>query len=809
MTIPEIALGALLHDIGKFSQRAHCGNEGLSPQSLGMESSICPTDWTSKRPTHRHVLYTNEFVENLPFLPEGLDKSRVANLASYHHRPDSSGQKIVSEADCLSSGMERYETDGEESLAGRRFRRVRLQSVASTVFPSAANAVVPAVFSLTPLTPQDAFPLGSNTNDDLTDQYQALWRRFLPAWAENQCNDPVGYVNRAMSILERYTWCIPSATNTVPDISLFDHLKTTAAIAVCLFAAGETLKEPFLLVAADLTGIQRYIFDVRQGTGGLARRLRARSFKVAAYTESISISLLGRLGLPLTQRILFAGGKFHLLLPNSANVRDQLNAVKREVARWLFDNSSGEVGLAMEAIPLGQVGLENFSDSVSRLNARLREARDRAGEGVLFQSGTWEPSEFVLPELTLSEGQELCECCRLKSAPEREHHDDVAYICDDCFAEEQVGRRLPSARYVVFYPDGSGRNRAPIGSFELLDSKTQPHGMAQLLVDLEGESQGDSRWSITGAFRGRHIPHDPVTGDAVTFADLARKSTGREALACLKMDVDNLGYLFSQGLKDRTPEAKEPDGWRDRASISRVATLSRTLDVFFAGHLEALLRAEFDDVYLLYSGGDDLAAVGPWNRIFDLTLRIRDDVRRFTGGNPAWSLSAGIAVVNPRVPVLLVVEEAEKLLGASKTIGGSGVEPWPLPKNKPRGEPQKGRITALGTSIPWSQYGEVLNQARRLLGWLQDETLRTAQVRRLLHFAEMAREYQHTHDTNYLQYAPLLVRELRRNWQGANQREAREWAAQLTVIESETMKSARFICEYALYGNRTQKREDV
>jgi CRISPR-associated protein Csm1 len=275
------------------------------------------------------------------------------------------------------------------------------------------------------------------------------------------------------------------------------------------------------------------------------------------------------------------------------------------------------------------------------------------------------------------------------------------------------------------------------------------------------------------------------------------------------MDVDNLGYLFSQGLKDRTPEAKEPDGWRDRASISRVATLSRTLDVFFAGHLEALLRGEFDDVYLLYSGGDDLAAVGPWNRVFDLALRIRDDFRRFTGGNPAWSLSAGIAVVNPRVPVLLVVEEAEKLLGASKTIGGSGVEPWPLPKNKPRGEPQKGRITALGTSIPWSQYGEVLNQARRLLGWLQDETLRTAQVRRLLHFAEMAREYQHTHDTNYLQYAPLLVRELRRNWQAANQREAREWAAQLTVIESETMKSARFVCEYALYGNRTLKREDV
>jgi CRISPR-associated protein Csm1 len=381
-------------------------------------------------------------------------------------------------------------------------------------------------------------------------------------------------------------------------------------------------------------------------------------------------------------------------------------------------------------------------------------------------------------------------------------------MCDDCFAEEQVGRRLPNARYVAFYSDNSGRNGTPIGSFELLEARAQPHGTAQLLLDLEGAAEGDARWAVAGAFRGRHIPHDPATGHALTFEDLARKSTGREALACLKMDVDNLGYLFSQGLKDHSPEGTEPDGERDRTSISRVATLSRTLDVFFAGHLEGLLRADFDDVYLLYSGGDDLAAVGPWNRIFELALRIRDDFCRFTGANPAWSVSAGIAVVNARVPVLLAVEEAEKLLEASKTIGGSGVEPWPPPV-KPRGEPQKGRITAFGTSIPWGQYGEVLSQAWRLLGWLQDETLRTAQVRRLLHFAEMAREYQRTHDTNYLQYAPLLVRELRRNWQGANQREAHEWAAQLTVIESETMKSARFICDYALYGNRTQKREDV
>ena len=38
----EIALGALLHDVGKFSQRAHTASEGLSSQSVGMTPMICP-----------------------------------------------------------------------------------------------------------------------------------------------------------------------------------------------------------------------------------------------------------------------------------------------------------------------------------------------------------------------------------------------------------------------------------------------------------------------------------------------------------------------------------------------------------------------------------------------------------------------------------------------------------------------------------------------------------------------------------------------------------------------------------------------
>ncbi len=714
----EIALGALLHDVGKFSQRAHGAKEGLSPQSLGMTPMLCPSDRKHGGPTHEHVLYTNEFAETMPFVPERLNRSRVANLASYHHRPDTAEQQIIAKADRLSSGMERYAVDEEREAGGRRFRRVRLHSVASTVNASGAAPPGPAALPLSRLSPEGAFPIEAAEDADLTSEYRRLWEEFLRAWAENRCPAPLDFINRAALILECYTWCIPSATNVVPDISLYDHLKTTAATAVCLHQSGERAKEPFLLVAADLTGIQKYVFDIRKGTGGLARRLRARSFKVAAYLESVSLELLSRLQLPLVHRILFAGGKFHLLLPNTEEVARELSAIEREASVWLFDHSAGEVGLTVAAIAMGEEGLKDFAESVARLNASLRESRDRAGQSVLVEAGSWNEGRFVLPRLDVSAAEELCEACQRRRGQEQKVHDTTRIVCDDCLREEDLGRLLPGARYVAFAGGQSGRHQAPVGSFDLVRGTDAPNAQPRLILDLDGAGQGHEGLPVVGAFRGRYVPHDPETGHVTEFKEIAARSLGDEALGYLKMDVDNLGYVFSQGLKGPnnaggTTSGRE-EAVQDRTSISRVATLSRTLETFFSGYLEWLLRNQFQDVYLVYSGGDDVLAVGPWNQMFDLALRVREDFRRFTGGNRAWTLSAGVAVVNQRVPLLTATEQAEALLEASKVVPGSGVLPWPLPGDH-RGEPCKDRITVFGTSIPWGEFPTVLGFAKRML----------------------------------------------------------------------------------------------
>ncbi len=114
-TLPVLA--AWLHDIGKFAQRAD------APCSRGLEQEYCP-----KGTTHRHVLYTDHFIERVLPLPPELegDRSRLARMASAHHRPDTSSREetALQSADRLSSGGDRLAGDS----AGD-YKTARLESV--------------------------------------------------------------------------------------------------------------------------------------------------------------------------------------------------------------------------------------------------------------------------------------------------------------------------------------------------------------------------------------------------------------------------------------------------------------------------------------------------------------------------------------------------------------------------------------------------------------------------------------------------------------------------------------------------------
>ena len=116
----KIYLAAMLHDIGKFYQRADSGSVAKSrylSDYCKTESTFCPL--YEGRYTHKHVLWTAQFIEdyrsvfNKLILPDAREKNERDNLeqlAAGHHlnyNQLSDLGKIIKEADCLSSGMDR------------------------------------------------------------------------------------------------------------------------------------------------------------------------------------------------------------------------------------------------------------------------------------------------------------------------------------------------------------------------------------------------------------------------------------------------------------------------------------------------------------------------------------------------------------------------------------------------------------------------------------------------------------------------------------------------------------------------------
>ncbi|MCS7239419.1 MAG: type III-A CRISPR-associated protein Cas10/Csm1 [Thermoguttaceae bacterium] len=805
----EVTLAGLVHDVGVLAARIFRPPEGLAEatsatftQITGMPPQAAPPE----------VLYSLDFVLRMPYLPEAFRKDRVASLVARYRAPQEPDESLLAQAHGLFGAA-----SGGPSPLGQRRSPSRLVAIASRIKTPAQKTPTPAWFPLTELAPAKAFPVADSAlaanQASATEEYHHLWQKLCQAWAENRCPDPAGFLTRAVSVLERFTWCVPAVDSPECDVALFDHLRAVAAAAACLAYSPDGQEKPFLLLVAELAGIQKYLFDLRQGTGGLARRLRARSFKVAAYVESLAAALLRRLSLSLTQRLLFAGGKVVLLLPNTPEVQATVDDLRTTVARWIFDQSQGEVTLALTAMPISAADLADFSATYTKLSHALRSARARAGENVLTASTSWVESAFLLPAIEVAETETRCDSCRRRKALVEE--EPALALCDHCRREATLGALLPRSRYLVYYVNGQGTEPAPIGSFRLAEDIAYEGDEVTYAVDLDGQGQGPDHLPLSAGFRSRYVPRDK-SGRVLEFAELASRSRGRPLLAVLKMDADNLGYIFSQGIVDCAAGQSAPAaGTPGHALLARVAGLSRMLEIFFSGYLEGLLRDRYPEVYLVYSGGDDLVAIGPWDRIFDLAVDIREEFRRFTGGNPAWSLSAGVAVINPHLPVLIAIAEAEELLEFSKSAPGEGVVPLirkepglnQSPGNKSTGEARKNRLTAFETSVPWEEFPNLLKQAKQLAQWIENDVLSTSQVYRLLWYAELARKFYAEGDTQYLQYVPYLARDLRRTWGGPtpDHEQAKQWASQFLLPGDREILKARFVCCYALYATRSSE----
>ncbi len=735
MDLELAVLAAWLHDVGKVAQRAE------APASRGLEQEYCP-----QGETHRHVLYTDYFIEHTLPLPPELEpeRSRLARTASAHHRPNTASREecALQRADCLSSGGDRV-----EGTAGGSYKSARLESIFTAVHLNGKgmpDGAEPLRYRLLPLDAENGtgdgvpiFPCRKAGEPS----YKALYAGLCEALKHIPLDMGVRhYMHSLAAVLERFTWCVPSSTYcTRADISLYDHAATTAAVTQALLACPEG-EERFVLFGGDLSGIQKFIFGAEDQAGkGASKLLRARSFLLQALTRSVRLILLERLGLSSAATVMDAGGRFVLLLPDTDRTHRTLDDLEREAERRLLDDFQGTVRMTFARLTLepDELRRERFAERFEEFNDRLEAAKMRPF-AALF-------AEHLSPVLPVDHDgyRHFGECALCRTRPADKPVADPADVpaCSLCRRLLEAGRRLPRTRFLVFSRRPGG---LPLfGGLFLHLEETAPHGRgageALDIVSIRDRtafsaapvagyipvlSQEDSE-----RFRqeGRPLPEgeEVEVGAPKTFAVLAEASripcAGERkrwrsvpCLAVCKADVDNLGLLFGMGFGT---------GKESLFSVSRLAMLSRMMNHFFAGHLMRVIEREFPDIYVIFAGGDDLFVLGPWAEAVRFALRLEEDFRAFTGGNPAVTLSAGLPVVKPRLPVRAVREAAEQALEQAKS------------------EPEKNAACLFGVAAPWPLFRTLVERGQHLERLCLEGATTQGLMRRLLGYARDCRDF--------------------------------------------------------------------
>ncbi len=668
-----VVLAALLHDIGKFGQRAEvpCRYE----RNENEMQRVCKYDPKKNSFSHRHTLWTVEFFEaNELYFPDISVKfdnadDNLANFAAKHHKPDTPLQWLVAEADRLSSGMDRLPDECEDSITGRdRYKKVRLYPILEKVDLEGKKRDILHRTELNPLSldrnilfPKSKDELDPKEDELLTGRYKTLWNGFEKEFRLLPNGNISVFTESLLYLMEKYTWCIPSSTMDLPDISLFDHSRTTAAIAACLYdyhdhhnrmtdnAVKDREDTKYLLVCGDVSGIQKFIYNIT--AKGAAKGLKGRSFMIQLLSEAAGRYILRKFDYPASNLLYVGGGRFYLLIAN--RYESDLKRIRLEINEKLLEKYNGEIYLALGYCELNGKDFEgkNFPEKWKKAAGNTNEDKRRKFAGLNYGK--------IFGLYGIGGEAKTCQICK-KEEDELEsvwYDDEEVKRCHDCKTAEELGQKLSKAKYLVeVYQETKGLKEKgfdtpiPHTRYYLTEDLNETGRIVAAEIIIYKLNDTDflpEKYNAASHAFGFKFAGGAGYESKLMFDQLTKASTGLKRLGILRMDVDNLGQIFTKGL------GKE-------ASISRVAGLSRQLSMFFGGYLNVICQKNDyrQKTLIIYSGGDDLFIVGAWDKIIELAPEIRKEFGEFACNNPAMTLSGGIAMAREKYPIYRSAEHA-------------------------------------------------------------------------------------------------------------------------------------------------------
>ena len=536
-------------------------------------------------------------------------------------------------------------------------------------------------------------------------------------------------VNELLQTYENITSYVPVdiMRQKRSDVSLYMHSKLTAAIATslklyyddqgvynykesCFTEAEENRnQEAFMMISADISGIQDFIYTVP--SKGALKSLRGRSVYLEIFLESVIDSLLEELNLTRCNIIYSGGGHFYILAPNTERAKKVVADTQDSVNTWLLEHVGTKLYIAMGTASCCGRDLRNGK----MLHKLFADARRNADNSKMTRYNEVSLQDLFNPNSSLNTvrvGDRECSICHTSSVDLQPYGDRECSICHTSSVELQLygdRRTFACSMCDSLFKLGEGL----VQKCDVLLGIAHPHEELEamysipiydkdqmflyIIPQVQMEKFRDTvNWKrlylINATSTGTYVANRLWLADYVArkentsvyeFSELAKlcgdEDVGVERLGVLRADVDNLGAAFINGfINDKSKHTYKFN------TFSRYADLSRALSMFFKVGVNQIVAGAsgsdineryhlWDDfgekkghIHVIYSGGDDLFLLGPWDELLEVGIDIRNRLQEFSDGKV--TISAGLGIFAPSFPIIKMAEITGELESTAKDM---------------------------------------------------------------------------------------------------------------------------------------------
>ena len=482
-------------------------------------------------------------------------------------------------------------------------------------------------------------------------------------------------VNSLLCVLETHLSYLPSSASKSgkPDISLYDHVKMTAAYASCIFlyleeqnctdykarllnSADAFCKEnAFRLVSIDLSGIQKFIYTIH--SEGALRMLRARSFYLEILMEHMIDEILSAIGLSRANLLYSGGGHCYILVPNTEKAVHCIQNAEAEINSFFLSQFGVDLFAAVASTACCADDLENKSEGYAQIFYRLSDQLSAK------KSSRYTPEQIrLLNRQKPGDSTRECRICKTSSRVDEEQ------ICPFCKSLISLSGDILYKDYFSIY-EGKEKDTVLLPFGKSLKAHTEKELRETLNTDPSFiRTYGKNKFYAEKSMATRLWVGD-YTAAGTTTETYAKEAAGINRIAVLRADVDNLGTAFVSGFEGKY------------RTLSRTSTFSRQLSLFFKLYINHILEnGEYHglsghqqgrrNVSIVYSGGDDLFIVGSWNDVIELAVDVRKKLETFSEGT--LTISAGIGLYPGKYPLSVTASEVAELEDTAKAYSENG-----------------------------------------------------------------------------------------------------------------------------------------